>query len=152
MILKYGRGRVHSKSSCCAKKKNMTQYKDCSCSVPVMFDSFTTPGTAAQRAPLSTGFSRQEYWNGLPCPPPGNLPNPRIQPASLRPPALAGRFSATSTAWEVHPHSILYNCVWTGNTWLNRPILGLNPGEKWNRSVNLLHVKGNPAVQILRQS
>ena len=38
--------------------------------------------TAAFQAPLSMGFSRQEYWNGLPCPPPGNLPNPGIKPAS----------------------------------------------------------------------
>ena len=36
---------------------------------------------AARQAPLSMGFSRQGYWNGLPCPPPGNLPNPRIGPA-----------------------------------------------------------------------
>ena len=34
-------------------------------------------------APLSMGFSRQEYWSGLPCPPPGDLPNPEIEPASL---------------------------------------------------------------------
>ena len=42
-----------------------------------------SPWTAARRAPLSVGFSRQEYWNGLPCPPPGDLPNPRIKPVSL---------------------------------------------------------------------
>ena len=42
------------------------------------------------------GFSRQKYWNGLPCPPPGDLPDPGIEPASLTPPALAGRFFATS--------------------------------------------------------
>ena len=46
------------------------------------------------------GFSRQEYWNGLPCPPPGNLPEPGIKPASLKSPALAGRFFTTSTTWE----------------------------------------------------
>ena len=34
------------------------------------------------QAPLSMGFSRQEYWSGLPCPPPGDLPNPGIKPAS----------------------------------------------------------------------
>ena len=39
--------------------------------------------TVAHQAPLSTGFSRQEYWSGLPCPPPGDLPNPGIKPASL---------------------------------------------------------------------
>ena len=38
-----------------------------------------TPWTGARQAPLSMGFSRQEYWSGLPCPPPGNLPNPGIK-------------------------------------------------------------------------
>ena len=38
------------------------------------------------------GFSRQEYWSGLPFPPPRDLPNPGIKPTSLEPPALAGRF------------------------------------------------------------
>jgi len=44
------------------------------------------------------GFSRQEYWSGLPCPPPGDLPNPGIEPTPLRSPALAGRFTATEDA------------------------------------------------------
>ena len=41
-----------------------------------------TPWTVARQAPLSMGFSRQEYWSGLPCPPPGALPNPGIEPRS----------------------------------------------------------------------
>ena len=44
----------------------------------------------ACQAPLSVGFSRQEYWIGLPCPPPGDLPNPGIEPESLTSPALTG--------------------------------------------------------------
>ena len=48
--------------------------------------------TIALRAALSMGFSRQEYWSGLPCPPPGDLPNPGIKPASFKSPALAGEF------------------------------------------------------------
>ena len=44
---------------------------------------FATPWTAACQAPLSMGFSRQEYWSGLPCPPPGDLPDPGIEPMSL---------------------------------------------------------------------
>ena len=47
------------------------------------------PRTVAFQASLSIGFSRQEYWSGLPCPPPGNLLDPGIKPAS---PALAGGF------------------------------------------------------------
>ena len=43
---------------------------------------FATPMTVAHRAPLSMGFSRQEYWSGLPCPSPGDLPDPGIKPGS----------------------------------------------------------------------
>ena len=46
-----------------------------------------TPWTAAHQAPLSMGFSRQEYWSGLPRPPPGDLPDPGITPTSFTSPA-----------------------------------------------------------------
>ena len=46
------------------------------------------------------GFSRQEYWSGLPRPPPGDLPNPGIKLMSLMSPVLAGGFFTTSTTWE----------------------------------------------------
>ena len=42
-----------------------------------------TPWTIACQAPMSTGFSRQEYWSEVPCPSPGDVPNPRIKPTSL---------------------------------------------------------------------
>ena len=51
-------------------------------------------------APLSMEFSRQEHWSGLPCPPPGDLPNPEIKLMFLMSPALASRFFTTSTTWE----------------------------------------------------
>ena len=51
---------------------------------------FVTPQTVAYQAPLSMGLSRQEYWSGLPCSSPGDLPSPRTKPTSLIPPALAG--------------------------------------------------------------
>ena len=54
-----------------------------------------TPRTIAHQAPLSIGFSRQEYWGRLPCPPPGDLPNPGIKPMSPVSLALAGRFLTT---------------------------------------------------------
>ena len=60
---------------------------------------FVTLWTIACQASLSIGFSRQEYWRGLPCPPSGDLPKPRIKPESLISSALAGRFFATR-AWE----------------------------------------------------
>ena len=56
--------------------------------------------TRARQAPLSMGFSRQGYWSGLPCPPPGDLPDPGIEPASLVSPALAGGFFTISATWE----------------------------------------------------
>ena len=46
------------------------------------------------------GFFRQKYWSGLPCPPPGDLPNPGIEPASLMSPELAGGFFTSSATWE----------------------------------------------------
>ncbi|ELR53965.1 hypothetical protein M91_16140, partial [Bos mutus] len=49
------------------------------------------------QALLSMGFSRQEYWSGLPFPPPGDLPDLGIEPMSLISPALAGGFFTTST-------------------------------------------------------
>ena len=63
---------------------------------------FVTLQTVAHQASLSMGFSWQKYWNGLPFPPPGNLPNSGIEPTSLIFPALAGRFFATSATWEAH--------------------------------------------------
>ena len=55
-------------------------------------DSFVIPWTVDCQAPLSMGFSRQEYWTGLPFPSPGNLPNPEIKPPS---PAIVGGFFTT---------------------------------------------------------
>ena len=61
---------------------------------------FGTLWTVAYQVPLSMGFSRQEYWSGLPYPPPGGLPDPGIKPVSSTSPALAGGFFTTSATWE----------------------------------------------------
>ena len=61
---------------------------------------FAAPWTVARQVPLSRAFSSQEYWIGLSFPPPGDLPNSGIEPASLVPPALAGGFFTTSATWE----------------------------------------------------
>ena len=58
------------------------------------------PWTVPRQAPLSLEFSRQEYWNKLPFPTPGDLPNPGIKTVSLMPPALAGGFFTTSITWD----------------------------------------------------
>ena len=102
---------------------------------------FVTPWTVAHQASLSKGFSRQEYWSGLPLAPPGDLPNPGIEPESLMSPALAGRFFTTSTTWEaLILHHIL--CIglarkfvrflsvrWFGKTWMN--IIPRRNSKEW---------------------
>ena len=60
---------------------------------------FEAPWTVARQTPLSIGFSRQEYWSGLSCPPPGDGLDPGIEPTSLVSPVLAGRFFTTSAIW-----------------------------------------------------
>ena len=92
----------------------------------VVSDFFATLWTVACQAPLSMGFCKQKHWSGLPCPPPGDLPDPGIEPESLTSPALAGRFFTTSATWEAQSpvHSSL---IWwvsskirlkTKNYWL----------------------------------
>ena len=64
--------------------------------------TFCNPWTVAHKAPPSMGFSKQEYWSGLPWPPRGDLPDPGFKPMFLMSPALAVRFFTTSTTWEAH--------------------------------------------------
>ena len=63
---------------------------------------FETLWMVACQAPLSLGFSRQEYWSGLPYPPPGDPPDPGIEPRSLMSPALAGGLFTTSATLVKH--------------------------------------------------
>ena len=60
---------------------------------------FATSWTVVSQAPLSMEFSRQEYWSGLPYPPPGDLPDPGIEPTSLYP-----RLQAKEAAEAMYPH------------------------------------------------
>ena len=66
-----------------------------------MSDSVTLWTVACWDA-LSMGFSRQEHWSELPCLPPGDLPNPGVEPMSLMSPALVGGLFTTSATWEAH--------------------------------------------------
>ena len=75
-----------------------------SCSV---VSDICNPIDCSHQAPLFMGFFRQEYWSGLPCPPPGDLPNPGTELPSLMSPSWADGFSATSTTWEAHVYSAL---------------------------------------------
>ena len=73
----------------------------CAYANSVMSNSLRPPGLyVACQASLSKGFSRQEYWSGLPCPLPGDLPDPGIKPTSPASPALANGFFTTSVTWE----------------------------------------------------
>ena len=79
------------------------------CCVPSRFSCVwlsSTLWTVACQAPLSMGFSRQEYC-GLPCPSPEDLPNPGIKPVSPKPPALVGSFFTTSATLEALSVSVL---------------------------------------------
>ena len=58
---------------------------------------------------LSTGFSRQEHWSGLPQSSPGDLPDPGIKRASVMSPALVGEFSTTSFPWEAIVYKVYHN-------------------------------------------
>ena len=68
-------------------------YEVCVCSI--VSDSLRPPWAVAHQAPLSMGFSRQEYWGGLLFPPPGDLPDPGIEHTTLVSPALASGFFTT---------------------------------------------------------
>ena len=67
------------------------------CQVTSVVTDSATQWTVAHQASLSMGFSGQEYWSWLPCPPPGDLPDPGIKPGS---PAMVGGFFTTSIMWE----------------------------------------------------
>ena len=62
--------------------KFFLSYHPCDGLVTKLCPTFATPWTVSCQAPLSMGFFRQEYWNGLPFPSPGDLPNPGIEPRS----------------------------------------------------------------------
>ena len=72
---------------------------------------FATPWTVACQVLLSMEFSRQEYWNGLPFPSPGDLPNPGIKSVSLVSPALADKFFTTepSVYTYTNTHMLLFS-------------------------------------------
>ena len=65
----------------------------------------STLWTAARQAPLSKGFSKQEYWSGLPCPPPGDLPVPGIKAVSPASPALVGGFLTPEPPGKPYPET-----------------------------------------------
>ena len=69
-----------------------------------MSDSFATPWSVVCQAPLSVELFREEYWSGLPRPPPEDLPDPGVEPVFLMSPALVGGFFTTSAIWGASRH------------------------------------------------
>ena len=136
---------------------------------------FVTLWTVPHQAPLSMGFSRQDYWSGLPCPPPGHLPDPGIEITSAFISCIAGRFFTHWTTWEApnqgwnesESRSVVSNSLWphglyspwnfpgqnTGVGSLSLlqgifPTQGSNPGPPHCRRIlyQLSH-KGSPRIQ-----
>ena len=83
-----------------ASPVSLARMRECVLSRFTCVQLCATLWTIARQASLSMGFSRQGYWSGLPCPPPGDLPNPGIKPTSLKSPALAGGVFTTGATWE----------------------------------------------------
>ena len=109
---------------------------------------FLTPWTIACQVPLSMGSSKQEYWNGLPFLPPGDLPNPGIKSAS---PALVGGFFTTSSTWEAQFSDPPINNLWSvtpiknPNQWLTKtPPNNLYPWSSTRYSYNQSPITGPP--------
>ena len=71
------------------------------CKVASILPNSVSLWTVKCQALLSMGFSMQEYWSGLPCPSPENLPDPGIERMPLMSPAFVSRFLATSTSYKI---------------------------------------------------
>ena len=115
-----------------------------------MSNSFATPWTVAHQAPPSRGFPRQEYWNALPFPSPGDLPNPGIEsesPASVgnslplshqgRPKHWLSQHYLANLYKSISPHSNSTNIPITGIIF-NTHIPALNFSKKKSRTSNLV--------------
>ena len=116
-----------------SKKILFSRGRACAClytcwATSVVYHSATLWTTACQ-APLSMGFSRQEYWNGLPCLPPGDLPDPGMEPMSVVSPALASRFFTSSATWEACACAYLQlnlYLIWAGQELLYKSMVSLS--------------------------
>ena len=86
---------------------------------------FVTLQTVAHQPSLSMEFSRQEYWSGLPCPPPGHLPDLGVKPESLMSPVLAGTFFTTAPAAAA---KLLQSCLTLCNPIDGSPPVSPIPG------------------------
>ena len=113
----------------------------CVLSCSVVSDSFVTPWTVACQAPLSMGLFRQEYWNGLPFPPPENLPDPGIEPVSLESLTLVGRFFATVPPGKTTTEA-QYHIYWVSNDTLQSYHIS------WAFSLRSFHTFSSLLIQL----
>ena len=90
-----------------------------------------TPWTAAHQAPPSMAFPRQEYWRGLPCPPPGDLPDQGIEPTSLMSPTVADGFFTIAAAAKLL-QSCPTLCDPVNSSPAGSPVPGVSRQEYWS--------------------
>ena len=123
---------------------------------------FATPWTVAYQAPQFTGFSRQEYWSGLPFPSPGHLPGARVEPECLSSPALPGGFFATvPPSLPVTPYMLSENHCTNTNTHISyvhlylhliHPSLYTGCLPRWPRSHRQKHGQSPPHLSVFLPS
>ena len=110
---------------------------------------FVTLWTVTCQALLSLGFSRQEHWSGLPCPPPGDLTDPEIEPSSLMSPALAGGFFTTSATLEwSESYSVTSDSLWPQGLYSPWNSPGWNTGVGSHFLLNLAIKPRSPTFQV----
>ena len=109
------------------------------CSVASVVSDSAILWTVAHQVPLSMRFSRREYWSGLPCPPPGDLPSSGVKPESLMSPSLSGGFFTTRATWEALVISVVLMtqlCLTLFNPMdcspLGSPSMGFSRQEHWS--------------------
>ena len=109
--------------------------------------TFVPLWTVARRLLYPWGFSRQEYWSRLPCPSPGDLPNPGIKPLSLMSPALADRFFTPSATWEAPciGKQILIHCP--TREFLFNPLFLSSYTIKWDLSTTRVAVRHSKTLE-----
>ena len=90
---------------------------------------FVTPQIVACKAPLSIEFSRQEYWSGFPCPPPGHLPNPGVKPRS--PVLCADSLQSEPPGNSMHTDILKHNGILLSNKKEGNPAICNNINERW---------------------
>ena len=104
------------------------------------------PRDYSRQAPLSMGFSRQEYWSGLPHPPPGDLSDPGIKPKSLTSPALAGGFFITSATWERLELNYTDSQMWSSSQHVSPENLFRHPDSGFNPDLLNQKIRDNSGI------